>query len=372
MTGPRIQPGRVTALLRDMVDIYSPSGKEHEITAHLADTLQGTGLDVVSSEVDDGRCNLLISSGRSAPELLFLGHVDTVPAFDIEHYDFSERDGIGYGLGTADMKGGCAAMLEAFMAAAEAGCLPDHVLLALVVGEEEAGDGTQALLEQMHFGRALVAEPTGLKPCLDHFGYVEMNVRAFGSRRHAAVAGRDTNAIRALLRVLLRLEEYVDAGDPDVVLNIRDLHSSESGFAVPDRCVAGIDLHLPPGVRASDYADALGAFVHQALADSSASRHEIEFATLADGYRIGEHERLPVLLRRLFEARGMDWRPAAFASHSDANLLREAGCSPLILGPGELAKAHTRDESVPLAQVITAAGIYAALLAAESETPGQP
>ena len=258
MTEPRIQPGRVTALLRDMVDIYSPSGKEHEITAFLAETLQGTGLDVVSTEVGDGRCNLLVSSGKSAPELLFLGHVDTVPAFDIEHYDFSERDGTGYGLGTADMKGGCAAMLEAFMAAAEAGCLPDHVLLALVVGEEETGDGTQALLEQFRFGRALVGEPTGLKPCLDHFGYVEMNVRAFGSRRHAAVAGRDTNAIRALLRVLLRLEEYVDAGDPDVVLNIRDLHSSESGAVALGKIVMfnikgrhGIDMPQEEQFRGS-------------------------------------------------------------------------------------------------------------------------
>ena len=35
----------------------------------------------------------------------------------------------------------------------------------------------------------------------------------------------------------------------------------------------------------------------------------------------------------------MPWEPQAFRSHSDANLLWEAGMKPVLLGPGEPVKA---------------------------------
>lgn len=357
-----INPARLRALFRDLVDIYSPSGKEEEIGRFLADYLSGQGLVFEKEAVDEDRFNLLISTGKSDPDTLFLGHIDTVTAYDIDRCDFSERDGLCYGLGTADMKSGCAAMIEAFAASAQAGDLPDNVLLALVVGEEETGDGTRMLLESRNFTHALVAEPTDLKPCLNHFGYVEMTVRAFGSRRHAAMSGHETNAIHALLRFLIQLEDRLETNEPETVLNIRDLHSSESGFAVPDRCAVGIDLHLPPRIHTREYAETLRAFVEEQLTNSRASRYEIDFPTLADGYRVDPQYPIPKYLKEIYPALGLAWEPDAFRSHSDANLLRDAGCSPIILGPGQLSKAHTRDESVDFEQVVRAAQIYSRLL----------
>jgi acetylornithine deacetylase len=357
-----INRDRLSALFRDMVDIYSPSGKEEEIGRFLVDYLAGQGLVFEKEAVDEDRFNLLISTGKGTPDTLFLGHIDTVPAYDIERYDFSERDGLCYGLGTADMKSGCAALIEAFTVAEQAGSLPDNVLLALVVGEEETGDGTQALLENRRFTHALVAEPTDLKPCLNHFGYVEMTVRAFGSRRHAAMSGREMNAIHALLRFLIELEDRLEKNEPETVLNIRDLHSSESGFAVPDRCAVSLDFHLPPGTGAKDYAEQLRGFVDEVLTNSRSSQHEIQFPTLADGYQVNPQDPVPQKLKEIYSALGLAWEPGPFRSHSDANLLRDAECSPVILGPGQLSKAHTRDESVDLEQVARAAQIYSRLL----------
>jgi acetylornithine deacetylase len=357
-----INKTRLFSLFRNMVDLYSPSGKEAEITALLEQVLKAAGLVVERQAVDDTRANLLISAGTGTPDMLFLGHVDTVPAFDIEHYGFAETNGHCRGLGTADMKSGCAAMIEAFICAAEQGTLPDNALLALVVGEEETGDGTLALLKSRSFKSALVAEPTNLQPCLSHYGYVELLVRAFGSRRHAAMSGRDTNAIHAMLRFLIQLEDRIENEEPDTVLNIRDLHSSESGFAVPDRCAAAIDLHLPPGVRAQAYADRLRTFIDAELTSSRASKHEMEFPMLADGFQLENVSALPQKLHQVFQNLDLDWKPIAFKSHSDANLLHDAGCQPVILGPGQLAKAHTKDESVEFDQVTSAAEIYANLL----------
>jgi acetylornithine deacetylase len=353
---------RLYALFQNMVDHYSPSGKEEELTEFLENVLVASGLTVERQPVDETRSNLLVSTGTGVPETLFLGHIDTVPAFDIEHYGFTDKNGQISGLGTADMKSGCAAMIEAFMSAAEQGSLPDSVLLALVVGEEETGDGTQALLASHTFSSALVAEPTNLQPCLEHYGYVELLIRAFGYRRHAAMSDRETNAIHAMLRFLVQLEDRIENEEPDTVLNMRDLHSSESGFAVPDRCAAAIDLHIPPDMKAHDYADRLKEFVEQALGQSRASRHEIEFPTRATGYRIAAESPLPQAIKSVFQTLEKEWNPVAFRSHSDANLLLDAGCLPIILGPGLLAKAHTRDESVEFAQVAEAAEVYAQLL----------
>ena len=357
-----INSKRLYALFQNMVDLYSPSGKEEELTEFLESVLAATGLVVERQPVDETRANLLISTGSGEPNRLFLGHIDTVPAYDIEHYGFTEQGGLCRGLGTADMKSGCAAMIEAFMSAVEQGTLPDNVLLALVVGEEEAGDGTQALLASRSFKTALVAEPTNLQPCMAHYGYVELIVRAFGYRRHAAMSDRDTNAIHAMLRFLIQLEDRIESDEPETVLNIRDLHSSESGFAVPNRCAAAVDLHIPPGVRARTYADELRAFIDAELTGSRASKHELEFPTLADGFEAEPEAVLPQELQRIFQTLEKEWNPIAFKSHSDANLLRDAGCHPVILGPGQLAKAHTKDESVEFDQVCAAAEIYAQLL----------
>jgi len=352
---------RLFSLFHKMVDIYSPSNKEEEITSFLHEALTTNGLPVKMQPVDEVRSNLIICAGER-PSTLFLGHIDTVPAYDIEQYSFNERDGLCYGLGTADMKGGCAALIEAFTCACEVGVLPDDAALALVVGEEETGDGTETLLKEFKFESALVAEPTNLAPCLNHFGYIEMVVRTFGFRRHAAMSDSETNAIRALLRFLLQVEMRIENNEPETVLNIRDLHSSESGFAVPDRCAASLDLHVPPGCGAKAYADEMRDFAAQWFADSRASRYEIDFPTLADGYRGDSQDFISKTLLAALEKYELPRSPIPFKSHSDANLLNDADCRTVIFGPGQLAKAHTLDESVDFRQVEKAAQIYLSML----------
>ncbi len=85
---------------------------------------------------------------------------------------------------------------------------------------------------------------------------------------------------------------------------------------------------------------------------------------MADGFHTPSDAPLPQRLHAIHDALKIPWTPIAFKSHSDANLLQEAGCRSIIMGPGQLAKAHTRDESVSFAQVTLAARLYAQLLAA--------
>ncbi len=362
MAQPKINRARLKTLVQDMVDIYSPSGKEEEITEFLAGYLYDKDLPVTQREVSEGRRNIEVVFSDARPEVAFIGHIDTVPAFDIERYEYREKRGWIYGLGTADMKAGCAAMIEAFVSYVQAGGRPERTALFLVVGEEESGDGTAALLEARSFPWAIVGEPTELMPCLAHYGYIEMLVQAVGTRRHASMAGREYNAIMAMLRMLLRLGGLMEADHPEAILNIRDIHSSESGFAVPGSCEAGLDVHIPPTTHAHRFAKKLEAVAAECLTGSSVTDYSIQFPIITKGYRLKDAGLLPEALEAVYDRLKLDWQPESFKSHSDANLLREAGCKPIILGPGQLTQAHTRDESVRFSQVVDAARIYLELL----------
>ncbi len=356
-----IQPERLLQSLTDMVNMYSPSGKETQIVQYLSRYLMEHDLPVTLRPVTDGRWNIEVLFDPQ-PEVAFLGHVDTVPAFDIESYEARLEDGILHGLGTADMKGGCAAMIEAFVAAREAGITPQKAALFLVVGEEESGDGTTALLESIQFPWAIIAEPTNLNPCLQHYGYVEMRIQASGRRRHAAMAGREYNAILNLLRTLVRLAETMESDFPQAVLNIRSVHSSESGFAVPGSCEAWVDLHLPPSIDLPSFTDRIKETAETCLRNSSLTHSHVDFPLLAAGYDLPSEGLLPEILKTIYTDGNLPWTSEPFRSHSDANLLREAGCAPIMLGPGDLARAHTSEECINISEVATAAEIYLGIL----------
>ena len=73
--------------------------------------------------------------------------------------EFSLEGDVAAGLGTADMKGGCAAMIETFLTLWENGHTNCPVALALVVGEEDYGDGAQRLVREYNFPRPSWANP---------------------------------------------------------------------------------------------------------------------------------------------------------------------------------------------------------------------
>jgi acetylornithine deacetylase len=355
---------RLRSLLKDLIDIYSPSGKEAEIVGYLEECLQKGGLNVVRQNVQEDRENLIVLPQKRNPDVAFFGHVDTVPAFDYEQYRCKESGDEMAGLGAADMKSGCAAMVEAFVAMHEVSGDEPSAALVLVVGEEESGDGTAAVLEEYGFSWAVVGEPTNLVPCLSHFGYIEMELSTRGRRVHASLANQGYNAIRSMLQVLMGLTAHLDQTREDVIYNIRDMNSSQAGFAVPDTCDAAIDLHLPPNAPVGEIAAELEDVIAQTLPKGLDFRDAFDFCTLHAGYELPDKGWLPDLLRNTYRRQGLPWTPGAFQSHSDANLLWAEGIRPIMLGPGQLEKAHTQDEAVSFSQVCLASEIYLDLLAA--------
>lgn len=370
-----IDPERLRRTLMEMLDIYSPTGKEEDIQLYLEDRLRQAGFAVERQEVEEDRFNLKATLGPTPPRLYLVGHVDTVPAWDFEEFEPREEWGVARGLGSADMKGGCAAMVEAFFALAT---LPPEqqppVGLLLVVGEEENGDGSAAFLTGEKPPWVVIGEPTSLAPCFSHYGYLEAGLLTRGRRIHSSLPELGHNAIESMLRVLLHLGRHplFNRKSPELVYSIRELSSSRAGFVVPDRCEAWIDLHLPPETDPAAVRREMEEHIEGASAHIDNLALEITFDFDSRGYRLDTDNWLAQTLEAVYPRLNLPLRYDAFRSHSDGNLFFDAGVSPLILGPGSLETAHTPDEQTSLGEVEAAARIYAALCLAAGENPKSP
>lgn len=354
-----IDPQRLKRLLQRLIDIYSPSGKEEDILSYLKGYLKRKGLDVHMQDVDENRHNLIIAPKDTEIQLALIGHLDTVTAYDLDHYMYSEKDDDIYGLGAADMKGGCAAMIEAFLSL----CIDQDMkdlpfALCLVVGEEETGDGAAQLMKEYRFPWALIGEPTDLVPCFQSYGYLESQINTVGKRQHASLAGRRKNPVESLLAGLIRFTTHMELKRPELIYNIRDLFTPPAGFAVPEYCEAWIDIHLPPEAPIGEIITEIEEVVSARQTDQDEIEVRFRTETIDAGYDLPEKGPMKEILKSVYAEHAIPWTTNAFRSHSDSNQIFSSGTKPILLGPGQLEKAHAQDESVPFDQVVKAAELY--------------
>jgi acetylornithine deacetylase len=365
-----IDNDQLIALLTDAVEQYSPSYAEEPAMQVFAARLNECGvrymrqpLPTAGGHGNDQRANLIIELGPQPASLMWVGHVDTVPLIDEEDQRTHVDGDILHGLGSADMKSGCAAIIEAVIAIVRSGAeLRRGLTVALVVGEEEYGDGSMALLEWRTAPLTVIGEPTGLEPCIDHYGYYECLLTAMGARAHAALPEMGASAIHAMLAWLQLILEAGAETTIGLSINPREIRGGAGLFMVARQCEAAINIHMPPDVERAE----VDALIEQARVRAVAThpRCELSFENdyWATGYSNAPEHALLVPLQRAYRATGLRWLPSAFRSHSDGSLFHQKGSVPVICGPGRLEVAHTRHEHVSLQETRDAARLYAAMI----------
>jgi len=366
----QIDGARLTELLVDAVEQYSPSYAEEPAMEIFAAALSDAGLAHLRQPIPerthgDTHGNLIVELGPQPAALMLVGHVDTVPVIGEEEPSTQIDGDLLHGLGTADMKSGCAAMVEALGAIARAGVpLSRGLAVALVVGEEEYGDGSEALLTHMSAPLTVIGEPTGLVPCLDHYGYHEIRLQSRGAQVHAALPELGASAIHAMLSWLTAMLE--EAQRPPyaekLAMNPRDIAGGSDMFVVAEHCEALVDIHGVPEVDAVRVRALVEAARERAAAGHPGCSFDYEQLYAAPGYTIDAGSAALAPLHRAFTAVGQPWQPAPFRSHSDGSMYRAKGSVPVICGPGRLEVAHTRHEHVSLTETEQAARLYAAMI----------
>jgi len=356
-----ISPERLLHWLSETVDTYGPTWAEGPALLVFEDMLNALELPYRKQAVDEERYNLIVEVGPQPPSLMWVGHVDTVGLYDEEHRGVRVEGDLLYGLGSADMKSGCVAAVEALAAVVRSGIeLKQGLRLALVVGEEEYGDGSEKLVELVPAPLVVVGEPTNLQPCTAHYGYFEVFLRSRGSRAHAALPEVGDNAIHGMLAWLMRILEATpdEPWAHDCAFTPRKIDGGTPLFAVAEACEAVIDVHLPASVDFALVAELLERTCQVTRHDHRGCELEFEVAFASPGFDSGADFSA---LEQGFLGVDLPWAPVAFRSHSDAALFHEKGMSTVVCGPGQLEVAHTPDEHVSLEQLNQAARLYASM-----------
>lgn len=158
MTEPTTIYDRPGELLQNLIrfDTTNPPGNEVACVDYIAGLCESLGIETQIYAKDPNRPNLvarITGSGDASPLLLY-GHVDVVSTAgqDWSHPPFGGDliDGVIWGRGTLDMKGGVAMMTAAFLRAkAENIALPGDVILCILSDEEAGGDfGAKFMVEE--------------------------------------------------------------------------------------------------------------------------------------------------------------------------------------------------------------------------------
>jgi putative selenium metabolism hydrolase len=321
---------------------------------------------------------------------MFNGHMDTVRVSDAatwsrDPFGAEIDDGMLYGIGSCDMKGGVAAMIYGAKLARDAGVpLKGDIVVACIVQEEPCeGLGSRVLIEEegIRPDWVVLGEPTNMDVSRGQRGRIEMRLVTYGRSAHAASPRLGDNAIYTTARLVFGLELLAEQLAHDDFLGpgtlvVTDIRSSASSRnAIPDRCELIIDRRLTLGETETK---AL-AEVQRVIAREGV-RAEVEVteynATSYTNYTCYARECYPAWVMpedhplvtsavRAVRAQ-LKRRPRVTKwdfSTEGTYTAGMAGIPTVGFGPGDPNLAHTADEHVRLADVYAAAEVYAQLAA---------
>jgi succinyl-diaminopimelate desuccinylase len=368
----RVDEDEVLRFARRLIETPSenPGGSEEEVAEVAVGILEGLGGRPEIVRGQGGRPSVVARFGTAdRPALAWNGHLDVVPTGDPSTwthppYGAEIADGRLIGRGAVDMKGSIASALAAVSAIRRSGVeLAGRLDLHLVADEEMAGQhGTNVLLEQGYLDQdaAIVGEASELTVMLAERGGAWVTATARGRAAHGSRPHEGVNAITSMSRFLLAIEEVLpDLEHPLVgrpTVNAAQIEGGSAPNVVADRCSVEIDRRTIPGER--DHAAVLAPF--EALAERIRADHPEVDLSFELKLWLEAAETAHACREALRAETGAEPPDTGFTGITDARFyINQRDIPTVLLGPGSLAYAHTADEFVETAELVTAARVFA-------------
>mgnify|MGYP005851596117 CR=1 FL=1 len=379
-------------------DTQNPPGETDGIVDYLDDQLTRAGLETAQLHCAPNKPNLVAwFGGQREPELVFQGHVDTVP-FDRAAWTvdpLGEQDGeTVYGRGSTDMKGAVAAMVETARLYADGDADPPVPLgFAFVSDEEVSGDDTGVAALDLFDSRpaaCVIGEQTGtperLSVTVADKGAIWLRLAATGTAAHGSRPVLGDNALdriyTAVDRLRIELSEIAFDLDPALdeiladsvdyyastmgeesarelfeqpTLNLGMLSGGEAINSVPASATAGVDIRLTASVSTKPVVDRIRSIINEQPGV------EIESVDWSEGTY--EPVDAPLVAATAEAASAVTGRRVFRRSATgggDAKTLRNAGISIVEFALGT-ETAHAVDERTTVEALIGTAGVYTRL-----------
>ena len=322
---------------------------QHPIFGVLDAVLQSS-FEVEVADHGAGRVSYFARRGR--PDVLFNVHLDTVPVGEGWRYPplaLTVEGDRAYGRGTCDIKGAAAALL----AIAES---TDHDLALLFTTDEEGASGCCVrefckAHDLTGYDAAVVAEPTNCRAVTAHRGFLSVVGRFSGRSGHSSEPYALTDsAVHRFSRwsaAALAAVAGESAADRSC-FNIGRVEGGIKSNVIADALEVRWSARLPGG-----HSNAAFMARITGLTDGRDAEWTCPFegpplpgtgADEASARAFAERHRLPA------------GDPVSF--WTEASLFSAAGLPAIVLGPGDIAQAHTIDEWVTLAQLQRAHALY--------------
>ena len=369
MNGKRQLPELATMMQRligaPSVSSVSPAWDRSnaQVIDHLADWCAALGFHVERLPIagHPGKFNLVATAGSGPDGLVLSGHTDTVPCDEAlwhsDPFTLVERDDRWYGLGTCDMKGFFAVVLDAIRGLDLASLRHPLVLIA-TADEESSMCGAKALVEtHRRLGRhAIIGEPTGLRPVRLHKGIGMEAIRVTGRAGHSSDPALGANALDGMAQVLDEVLRWRDALQQRYrnplftvqvpTLNLGHIHGGDNPNRICGQCELHFDIRPLPGMDLDDLRGELEQRLAQRLDGSGLSWERL---SLFEGIPAMETAADTAIVRAVEELTGCDAGAVAFGT--EGPYLNAMGLETVILGPGSIEQAHQPDEYLALAQI---------------------
>ena len=373
-------------LLKDMIAIPSVNPMrtgttepvERDMANYLEQVLRRAQIDCERQTISDGRENVIgvvqaNREGNGKKGLMFNSHMDTVPVenMTIDPFDPVVKDQLLFGRGSCDAKASIASMITAVVAYAESSHREVPVVFAAMADEEFSFSGSWKLIErEWPVTSCVIGEPTKLATVIAHKGVVRWRISVKGVSAHGATPGLGHSAIYDGARVALALEAYAKQLEGfelhrllgHSTINVGKVNGGQSVNIVPDRCEFEIERRLLPhedGLRA--VADCETFLRHQV---GDGIELQVEAPYLVDPAL--ETSSGAAIVRALAEAQrtefGSESELQGVHYGTDGSKISRAGIETVVCGPGDIARAHTKDEYIEIEQVEMATRLYSNLL----------
>lgn len=322
-------------LTKSLMNVPSVSGDEQAVGFWLRDYLQSLGWTVELQKVSENQNNVIAILNENS-RVWFSTHLDTVPPF----IPPIEDDDKIYGRGACDAKGIIAAQITAAEELRSAGV--EDIGLLYTVEEERSSTGARAA--NLHSLAAkceymINGEPTDNDLAIGSKGSFRLKIKTSGKAAHSAYPEEGDSAIEALLDILDDIRQTRFQHDEffgETTVNIGTIEGGLALNIIPPTAEAGLLIRLTTQREP----------IEKALENVIRGRGEIEVLSCSEPVKM-----LPV--------EGFNQKVVRFTT--DIPYLTNWG-QPLLLGPGSILVAHTKDEFVLKKDLEKAVGLYVDLV----------